>query len=180
RLVHERIGETDALTVAFGQVPDDLPPHVGQTALLHHNVNAFAAAPDAKAFQPGAELEVFAHPHVEMQRVVFRHVTDAPSDVVSLAENIEARNARGTGSCGHEARKHAHRCALARTVGSQKADDLAATNREGQTVHRRVTGVALGQVFDLDDQAVVHGYGAESIQQGRIRAMKKSLNGREV
>ena len=49
-----------------------------------------------------------------------------------------------------EAREDAHRRALARAVGSEETDDLAAFDLEGQVFDGRVVGVALGEVFDLD------------------------------
>src|SRR5207244_5221322 len=157
RFVRQRVRQTDALPVTFGQVAHDPAAHFGQTALLHYHINPLAAAADAKAFQPRAELEVFTHPHIEVERIVLRHVTNAPPHFVGLSKHIQAGDARRAGTRRHETREDTHRRALAGAVRSEKTDDLAASDGKSQTVNRRVAGVALGQILDLNDQAVAHG-----------------------
>jgi hypothetical protein len=42
RFMHERIGQSNALPITFGKVTDDFFLHVGQSALLHNDINSFA------------------------------------------------------------------------------------------------------------------------------------------
>ena len=165
RLVHERIGQADSLAIAFGQMADDLAAHLGQTALLHDRLGPFAAPANAQTLQPGPELEVFAHPHVEMQRIILRHVTNAAAHFVGLGEHVEARHPRGAESGRQVAGQDAHRGALARAIRAEETDDLAPLHGEGDPVHRRVAGITLGQILDLNDQAVAHG--CSSLSQTR-------------
>ena len=51
-------------------------------------------------------------------------------------------------------RQDFHGGALARTVGSEKADDLTAPNRERDVTYGRRASVSFNQVFDLDGQFV--------------------------
>ena len=62
-----------------------VPAHVCQAALLHHHIHALARVFPAQALQPGAEFQVFPHPHVQVQRVVLRHVADAAAHLAGFA-----------------------------------------------------------------------------------------------
>ena len=126
RFVHQRVGQANALAVTFGQVADNPAAHVRQPALLHHDLSTTAAAADAESFQSRAKLEVFAHAHVKVQRIVLRHVADAPPHCVGLGKNVVACDARRAAGRRQEAGKNAHRRALARAVRPEKTDNLAA------------------------------------------------------
>ena len=49
RLMHQRVRQADALPIAFGELADDAPAHIGQAALFHDRApraRANAASPD--------------------------------------------------------------------------------------------------------------------------------------
>src|SRR5688572_14206436 len=91
-----------------------------------------------------------------MHRVVLRHVSDAPPNIVSLVIDIVTRHTHCAGAGRHEGGENAHDGALARTIGAEQADDLATPHRKRNIGHRDAAGVALGEVYDLDHQSVVH------------------------
>ena len=90
RLMHQSVGQTDPLLIALGQVPNNAFLYVGQAALVQHGIDSLAGLRAAQPLQAGAELQVFAHPHIPMQRVVFRHVTDAAPHFVGLVKHVVA------------------------------------------------------------------------------------------
>ena len=71
-------------------------------------------------------------------------------------EDIQARHAHRAGGGRQEAGQDAHGGALARAVGAEQADDLAAPDREGDIRYRGVARVALGQVGDFNHQIIAH------------------------
>ena len=164
-LVDERIGEADTLAIAFRQITDDFTADVRQRALLHHNFDPFAALANPQAFQPGSKLEIFAHSHVEVQRIVFRHVTNPAAHLVGLGEHVEARHPRGAVRGRQVARQDAHGGALPGAIRAEETDNLTPLHGEVDAVHRRVASITLGQILDLNDQAVTHGY--KSLRQTR-------------
>src|SRR5882762_7516876 len=95
RLVDKGVGQPNALLVTFGEVANDFTVDISQPALLHDGLGALAAAAALESFKRRAKAKVFTHPHVAMQRVIFRHVADAPTDLISLAEDVSSRHAHG-------------------------------------------------------------------------------------
>jgi len=139
-------------SAVVGKLADDAAAHVGQAALLHDQGHAFARAPPAQALEPGAEFQIFAHPHLRIERVVFGHVPNAPAHFLGVVEDIEARHAHGPAIGRHGTGQHAHRGALARPVGAQQTHDLPPGHRERDVVHRRPAREALRQVGYFNHQ----------------------------
>ena len=148
--MNERVRQTDALAEAFRKRADQLFLHFLQPAELLHVADAFGDAPMRHAFERGAVIQIFRHPHVGIERHVLRHVTEMRPRLERLLEDVEARDRRATGRRRHEARENPHRGALARAVRPEEAHDLAFADLEAQVVNRRVAGVAFSQVLNLD------------------------------
>ena len=149
-LVHQRVGQPDTLPIALGQLSDDALLDVLESALLDHPVDALPAATDPQALEPGAELEVVADPHVDVQRVVLGHVADAAAHLVGLVEHVEPRDADGAARRRHERRQDAHGRRFAGAIRPEEPDHLPAAHREGNPIDRRASGVSLREVRDLD------------------------------
>ena len=154
--MHQRVRQTDPLLVTLGKLADDAPVHLRQPALLHHRGHALARTPPVKALEPRAEFQVFPHAHFGIQRIVFRHVTDAAAHFLRLVKHIEARDAHRAGRRRQETRKNPHGRAFARAIRSEQADNFAARDRERNARHRRATGVAFRQIRHCNHRIVVH------------------------
>ncbi len=126
--MHQGIPEADTLPVALGKLADDFPADVRQATLFHDNVHPFTEAFADQALEPGAEFKVFAHAHLGIKRIVFRHVTDAAAHFIGLGENIETGDANGPGSRGHETGEDAHGGALACAIAAEQADNFPASD----------------------------------------------------
>ena len=157
RFMHQRVRQADALPVAFGKLADDAAAHVRQAALFHHRVHALARTPPAEALEPRAEFQVFPHAHFGIERIVFRHVTDAPAHFVRFVKNVEARHAHRAARRRQETGQNPHRRAFARAVRAEQADDFAARDRERDVRHRRAARIALRQIRHFNHRVAVHG-----------------------
>src|SRR5439155_7768411 len=117
--IYQGVSQADALAVTLGELADDTPAHLGQSALLHDPINPLTATFAAKPFETGAKFEVFAHAHVIMQRIIFGHVTDAAADFIGIVEHVEAGNPDRAGSSGQIAGENAHGGAFAGAIGTE-------------------------------------------------------------
>src|SRR5207237_7752311 len=79
---------------------------------------------------------------------VFRHVTEMRARLERLLENVEAGNRSPPRSGRHEAGKNPHRGGFARAVRPEKPHDLSFADLEIQIVDCRLSGKALGEMFD--------------------------------
>jgi hypothetical protein len=91
-----------------------------------------------------------------VERIVFRHIANLPTNFVGFGENIEATHSRPARGGRHVAGKNAHRRTFAGAIATQQAHDLSATNLEGQVMQRPVAGIILNQVRYFNHQAVIH------------------------
>ena len=72
----------------------------------------------AETLETGAKLEVLAHTHFRMERIVLRHVADAAADFIRLGKDIEARHANGAGRWAESQR---YSCSIAMLLEGKSA-----------------------------------------------------------
>ena len=75
RIANECLGESDTLTVSFGERSDGPVGCLGDPTLLHGDVNLLGAP---HLFHGGDEVEVGAYRHVEVQGDSLGEVTEVP------------------------------------------------------------------------------------------------------
>jgi hypothetical protein len=73
-----------------------------------------------------------------------------------LLEDIEPRDGCAAGGRGHESGKDAHGGGFAGTVRPEKTHDLALADLEVQISDRRLAGVTLGQIFNLNHRKIIN------------------------
>src|SRR5687767_6440816 len=112
-----------------------------QAALLHDHTSACAALSQTQALEAGPKLQVLPHPHVEVKRVVFRHVANAPAYFIALMKNVEAGHANGARRRGHEAGKDAQNRALTSAIRTEQSDNFPTVDRERHRGHGGVTAI---------------------------------------
>ena len=150
RIMQERVGQTHALAVAFGQGADQLLLHVAQAAQFLHRIGPLAFGPSADAFQGRPVFEVFLHAHLGIKGHVFRHVADTRAHLAGLAGHVEPGHAGPSAGGRKVTGQDPHGRALARAVGPEKTDDFPFLDREIEILDGRDAGVFLGQSFNLD------------------------------
>ncbi len=150
RLVDEGVGESHALAVAFREGADDLALDGGEAAGIHRLVHRGLRLAVDEPLEPGAEAEVFPDAQVGIERHVFRHVADAPTDLDGVLVDVVSRHRRGALGRGEEAGEHAQGRALARAVRPEETDDLPLSHLEGNGVDGGAAGVAFGEVSGFD------------------------------
>ena len=153
--VHERVRQSHALPITFRKRPDYFFLHFFQSAKLLHVADALRDAAMRHAFQRCAVIEVFGHPHVVVERDVFRHVTEMRTGLERLLKNVETRDRGAAGRRRHEAGENPHRRAFAGAVRAQKSHDLAFADLEVQVLNGGLAGITFGQIFNFDHAAVI-------------------------
>ncbi len=148
-LMHEGIGEADALPVALREVADDLLAHLVQAAHLHHLADVLAQFTPREPLQRGPEIQIFPHPHVRVQRHVLRHVADAAAGCQRLVENVESSH-RSRARGGREvAGEHADRRCFASSIRPEKSHHFTAPDFETDVIYGRPADVAFGEILNL-------------------------------
>lgn len=124
-IVDEGIRQADALAEAFGEGFDHFAADVAKAAGIDHVGHAAAAIIVVEALELGAEFQVFAHPHLVIERHVFGHVADFSAGFEGLAKDIAAADAGGAGGGWQVAGEHAQGGGFPGTVWPEEADDFA-------------------------------------------------------
>ena len=151
--MEQRVGQAHPLAVALRQRPDQFLLHIPQVAEFFYRIDPLAVAPPAHALEGRPVFEVFLHPHFGVKSHIFRHVADPRAHLARLAGHVEPGHACSPARGGQIARQDPHRRAFPCPVGTEKTDDFALLDREIQVIHRRDTGIFLGQSFNLDHSA---------------------------
>lgn len=82
------------------------------------------------AVEAALQVEQFAPDLLGIERGLLQRDTDAQPNRGSVLDDVVAGDASRTAGGCQERGEHAHRCGRAGAVGSEKAVDLAACNRE--------------------------------------------------
>ncbi len=135
RIVYQRFRQTRPLAISFRQLPDDPPPNVLQPAKLLHFLHTAPDVPPTHTLQLRAETKILIHPHLRIQRDVFRHVSDPPPDFHGLCKHIESRDRHAPRRCGKKAGQNPHRRRLPRAVRTKQPHDFSARHLERHVVH---------------------------------------------
>ena len=114
---------------------------------LYHLVGALVGV--LHAAKPCGEAQVFAHVHVEVQRVVFGQVAYAAPHLQGVVEDaVSAHRGVAVGG-GYEAGEYLHQRRFAGAVGAQQAHNLALLDAEGGMVYGALFAVQFADVFDF-------------------------------
>ena len=135
RIVHDRLGEADALAVALRQRADHATPHVRETAALESAIHLLAQAAARHILQLRHEREVALDVHLGIQGWRLGQVSNGPPCRERIGEHVVAVDHGRAVRRRNEARQHAHRRGLARAVRPEEPHDLALRDFEGDVVH---------------------------------------------
>src|SRR5439155_11770901 len=103
---------------------------------------------------PPGELNVLATWGERVEGRSLRRQAQSSPDVGWMRPDIESRDAGDAARRPQQRGQDSNRRGLARTVGAEKAEELARVDAEGDAVDgARAAGVHLGQVLDFDDWA---------------------------
>ena len=79
-LVDNGLGDADPLLITFGEMGDRPVLDVQKPAVVKNLVDTRAGLTRRDVFEPGGELQVFAHGHVQIKRRVLGQITDLAAD----------------------------------------------------------------------------------------------------
>ena len=172
-VVEQRLREADALPVALRELAALAVRHVGDPRALHHRGHARLALGPRHALDARAEVEILAHAHVGVERRRLGQIAGAALGLDRLLDEIEAGHDGGALGGRHVAGEHAHGRGLAGAVRAEKAEDLAAFDREADVVDGGEGAVPLGEVLDLDHVGRLREVGpcsGKALMTGRLRS----------
>jgi len=150
RVVQHGLRQADALAIAFRQLADQLPGHIGQATAAADFLDAPEDAVAAHAVHVGCELEVFEDGHVLVKGCVLREIADVPANLQRLVEDVVPCDLGATRGGRQKARQDLHRRGFSGAVWPKKAQDLSLVHVEGHVVHGAGESVFFGQTLDLD------------------------------
>ena len=113
------------------------------------------------------EVQVLADAQVAVERKLLGHVTHASAGGARGLVKVEAGHAGTAGGRPQQAAHHLERGRLAGAVGAREAEDLAATDAEGDLVGGREIPEPLGQPLRLHDRDSVVAWLAGRAGEGR-------------
>ena len=149
-VVNQRLGEPDALLVAFRQLAAQAVRHVVDAGALHHCLDALAPLAARHPLDLGDELEIFDDAHVGVERRRLRQIAGAAFGLDRLVEDVEPGDDGVAFRGRHVAGQDPHRRRLAGAVRSEEAEDLPALDAKAHVVHRGHPAVAFREVLDLN------------------------------
>ena len=156
-VVDERLGEADALLVAFRELA-----RTSRSAMSAMRVRSITVLDALRAGPPTGRPLIFATKsrysddgHVGVERRRFRQVAGAPLGFDRLVEDVEAGDDRFALGGRHVAGQDAHRRRLAGAVGAEEAEDLAALDAEADVVDGGDAAVAFREVLNLDHRELL-------------------------
>src|SRR5690348_900649 len=125
RIVHERLGDADALLVAARKALDEFVAALGEICFGHGVVNARAALFGRDVFNASDEIEIGFHAHIGINGRRFGQVADVAADFERLVCDVKTRDAGAAGGGRHKTCENAHRGGFPGAVWTEKAEDFA-------------------------------------------------------
>ncbi len=130
RLVQQRGRHGEALFVAAGQLRAGSARVLRQLELLHRPADARASALAAQTIGAGEELEVLHDAQRPVERELLRDISQARAGRGGRMAHVGARHMQLTAARRQQPAQHAEGGGLARAVGSEQPEDLAAAHLE--------------------------------------------------
>ena len=152
RLVQDGAAKGEALLPAAREFGGARMPVVLQPRHGEHPVLARGLLIAGQAIDAAVEIDVLLDGEFVVEREPLAHVADARLDLLGVAHDVEARHAALAGSRCEQAAEHADGGGLARAVGSEKTEDLAAPHAEAHAGDGLECAETLHEVADLDNR----------------------------
>ena len=150
RVVHQAARDLQPSPHAARQSGGERVGAVGEADGFEQLRGALAPARTGDAVQAGVNAQILGAGEFGVAGHVLRNDADGGAHRIGVVNDIvPGHNGRAAGG-RHQRRQHADERALARAVGSQKAEDLAARHVETDVVDRQQRAEALADAFDLD------------------------------
>ena len=104
RVVDDRLRQSDALPVAFGELSNQLVPDISHGAAANHFIDPPPDIRRGDALQPADEVEVLRNLHLGIDWRRFREVADPLLDLHRLLDHVVPGNVCGAGRRRQKAR----------------------------------------------------------------------------
>src|SRR3990170_6442922 len=154
--VEDRAAQRQALPPAAGERPDELSLTPGESGAVDPPGHFHAPLGITEAVDAGVEVQQLRHREVVVETAALAHVTDARADHLRLTGHVKPEDLGAPLGGGHQSAQHPDGRGLARPVGAEEAEDVAALDGEVHVIDRDELPEALGQAFRLDRVLAPH------------------------
>ncbi len=154
--MHDAGGERQPLFPAAGERTGQLPAPRGQPQRLQCRIHKVLSR--LQLIEPRHEHQVLFNRQVGVEREFLRHIADFAFDLTALRGKVIAEHRAAAGIGVQQAAHHADRRGLARSIRSEKADNLAGPHRHGHIIDHALAAIGFDQAMHVDD--VCHGAAA--------------------
>src|SRR5581483_1596718 len=148
--MQEASGDLEPTLHPAGEGLHDASASVPQADHVHHLLEAAVELALRHPVQLGVEAKILGGREVVVEGGVLEHETDLTTDLVSLANDVEAGDPRHARARAHEGAQHGDRRRLAGTVRTQESVRLARRHREVHAAYGLEVPEAHGEVDGLD------------------------------
>ena len=145
-VVDESLGESDALTVALGELRYLLVSLWGETSELYDLFDPLARFFDV--IDARGKQKELAYIHLEIEWIVLGQIADDTTDGDGVVVDAVAANGHVAFGRREIAGDDFHQRGLARTVGAEETDYLAFGDRERDVVESQLRTIALANIID--------------------------------
>ena len=149
-IVNQSVGKAHSLSLAFGEGANEGAFFFAQVAHFQNIADAFFDLGGFNTFEACSVAQVFVNPHIVVEGGAFGEVADVATGLDGLVKNIKTCDRGSSRRGGEISCEHPHGGAFSSAVWAKETDDLAALNLEGNFAHGCESGVAFGEVYDVD------------------------------
>ena len=150
RFSQNGLGQTYPLPVALGQVFDQPAGYLGKSGEGHGLLDLSGPVLLGQQLEPGAEVQIFQHRHVQIQGGLIGQIAHAPLGLLRLLQDVVAVDDDLTLGGGQISGDHVHGGGLTGAVQAQQTAYLALLDGQIQVIHRRLVAISLDQIVDFD------------------------------
>ena len=147
RISHDCFCQPHSLAVTFGQVLDQSVSHIRNLYHIHdffYHVRFFVLW---DFFEISHKFHVFQNGHVEIERRLFRQITDTFLCFLRLFQNIVSVYSDSSFRGCNVSCYHVHRSGFTRTVRAEESIDFALLYCERKVVNRCMITISFDQII---------------------------------
>ena len=139
-----------SLPVPFGKISNQTFSHISNPGHLHHLLYLFFPFCSFNLFQICCKLQIFFYSHINIQRRLFRKISDTSLYFFRLFQNIHTVDQncafRRSKITGHNIHCGGFSC----TIRSEKSVNLSLIHMKGKMIHRKMISIPLHQILHFN------------------------------
>ena len=153
-IVDHRPAQAEPLPHAFREAADRLGRQLVEPRKAHRVLDGLMALAAGQAVRAGEEVEILVAIDVGIGAEIVGHEAEAAADAIGIVDAREAIDERVASGRQIERRQNSHAGRLARAVGADVAEHLAAADLERHVLHGTRRAEEAKQPLQFDDRMI--------------------------